>query len=209
MENQVSRITEPADGLADGVPPAGPGLDPQQQSQGDQLETIQSQRPASLAEQPPDDPLEPDPQRQSPDDQIETILFRRPSTFAELPPEVLEHIFKHVPASYRSVVAAVCYPWRQAFLETSSCWAGIQLGKNSNCFSTVSLSTRPTDYLPLSHIQEVNFTPTIPAAVCMQSDQLRAIPYQWLGRILRHAPKLKRLDMSSLVVRDENIAAFR
>ena len=75
----------------------------------------------------------------------------------------------------------------------------------------MSLSTRPTDYLPLSHIQEVNFTPAIPEVMRTRAvtDRLKAIPYQWLGVILRHAQKLKRLDLSSLVVRDENIAAFR
>ena len=140
-----------------------------------------------------------------------------PTCFSEFPPEILEQIFNAIPAQERAVAAAVCQPWRRAFLGTSSCWTGIQLGRNSNCFSTMSLSTRPTDYLPLSHIQEIQFTPAVPATMCLDKhcgsdpvcNQLREVPYAWLGLVLSHAPKLQSLDLSSLIVKDGNMDAFR
>ena len=160
---------------------------------------------------PPEPPTEP--QEQIEEDLIEIDSFRRPTSFAELDPGILEKIFNHVPAQERLVVAAVCRPWRQTFLGTSSCWAGIRLGQNSNCFSSSSLSTRPPDLLPLSHIQEVTLTPAIPAAVngflCPVTDQLKEIPYLYLSLVLGHAHKLRKLDMSSLLLKDDNVADFR
>ena len=51
------------------------------------------------------------------------------------------------------------------FLETSSCWRGIRLGRVSNLF-LASMPTLPcADFRPLSHDAEIRFTPATPAVI--------------------------------------------
>ena len=171
-------------------------------------EEVDSKADLSEGDQPPTEPRPEPQQQQNREDEIDTDSFQRPTSFAELDPGILEKIFNHVPAQERLVVAAVCRPWRETFLGTTSCWAGIRLGQNSNCFSSSSLSTRSPDLLPFSHIQEVTLTPAIPAAVS-STDQLKEIPLQYVSLVLGHALKLKRLDLSSLLVKDEIVTEFR
>ena len=171
---------------------------------------IDGQTDSEAGDNPASEPLLGPPQQQS--QEVLNDVIRMPTSYAELDPGILEQIFHHIPAQQRLVVAAVCRPWRQTFLATSSCWAGIRLGRNSNCFSTTALFTRPTDFLPLiSNIQEVQFAPAIPAAVRMLpvTDRLKVMPYLGLALVLEHAHRLKRLDLSALLVKDENIADFR
>ena len=40
-------------------------------------------------------------------------------------------------------------------------------------------------------------------------DQLKEMPLEWLSLVLQHASSLQRLDLSAMVVDDENIATFR
>ena len=145
------------------------------------------------------------------------VAVQIPTSFANLPPGILEKIFRFVPANDRLVVASICHSWRCAFLGTSSCWHGTTLGRNSNRYSTAPPSIHLADYFPLTHVEEVRFTPAIPAVMHERpnfetdpvSSQLKEIPHSWLELILRRACKLKRLDLSLLEVADENAADFR
>ena len=149
-------------------------------------------------------------------------VFLPPTSYAELPLHILEQIIGSIPAQYRAVVPAVCSLWRHAFLHSRG--AGMQIGRNSNCLDIrMPLANCPTDCLPLSHVQEVRFTPAIPAVMRRRrstylepvskqlapvSEQLKEIPYQWLGVVLGRAHILS-LDLSSLSLKNWNIADFR
>ena len=143
----------------------------------------------------------------------------------DLPPEILVQIFQRIPAEYRLVVAAVCQPWRDIFLGTPACWSGIRLGRNSNWYSSTPPPIHRADYYPLTHVEEIQFTPAIPAVmrgVKVNPDaddfldrlvtvdhQLKKIPNEWLGVVLQHAVKLKSLDLSAMFVNRRTILAFR
>ena len=103
------------------------------------------------------------------------------------------------------------------FLETFSCWRGIRLGRVSNLFVARMPSLPCADFCPLSHVAEIRFTPAIPAVILdeFQRDyddedehplpdesRIKAVPYPWL-RLVSRAPRLKRLDLSRLRVRDD------
>ena len=136
-----------------------------------------------------------------------------------LPPEIWVKIFEFVPAQKRLVIPAVCRPWRSLFLKTPSCWRGIRLGRNAN-YSTATPSFHPANFFPLTHVEEIEFTPAVPTVMrkakmftdgynrpvsCFLTD----IPCTWLGLVLRHAFQLKKLDLSATYVDEEDEEAFR
>ena len=152
---------------------------------------------------------------------IQTAITRKSqmtTSPAKLPPEIWVKIFGLVPAKERLVIPAVCPPWRSLFLKTPSCWRDIRLGRNVNCYSTTPPTFDRADYFPLNHVEEIEFTPAIPAVMDRArqdgskrfvSTHLKAIPCDWLELALRHAVKLKRLNLAATWVTDENMAAFR
>ena len=123
------------------------------------------------------------------------------------------------------MVAAVCRSWRTEFLKTLTCWRGIRLGRNANWYSTTPPSFHRAVYFPLTQVEEIQFTPAIPAVMRWAyvnpdaedfwdrwetvGDQLKEMPLEWLSLVLQHASNLQRLDLSAMMVDDENIAAFR
>lgn len=145
--------------------------------------------------------------------QVETKSNQIPKCYAELPPEILAQIFLAIPAKYRPVVAAVCYPWRRVFLETDSCWDGIHLGHDISGFPSCSPFSRPMDILPISHGREVRYTPVFPAATRDGRPKELLILSPWLSLVLAHAHKLKILDLSSLKLGERScdccVDAFR
>ena len=160
------------------------------------------------------------PLQMNPGVQIDADIAQIPTSYGNLPPEILAQIFNAIPAKDRLPVAAVCWSWRSAFLGTSACWTGIHLGRNSNCYLTSPPQIRRADYFPLCHVQEVLFTPAIPAVVrdafvsedpnsLLFNNRFKDIPYPWLSLVLTRAPKLKKLDLTKLFVRDEYAVAFR
>ena len=140
---------------------------------------------------------------------------------ANLPPEIWVKIFGFVPAKERLVIPTVCQPWRNLFLKTPSCWRGIHLGRNANCYSTKPSAFHLADFFPLTHVEEIEFTPAVPAvmhkAMLVLKDgtkdsvslHLKEIPCAWLSLILQHAVKLKRLNLASTWVTSEEMPAFR
>ena len=162
----------------------------------------------SQDELPSAEPLPESPQQnRRPDD---TESNQMPTSFAKLPPDILEQIFLAIPARYRPVVAAVCYPWRRVFLGISSCWDGLRLGHDFSGFPTCSPFSRLNDILPLSHGREVRYTRAFPAATRDGRSKELLILSPWLSLVLAHAHKLKRLDLSSLRLEERScIDAFR
>ena len=154
------------------------------------------------------------------------VQIRPVPDFANLPELVLEKIFKKVPAEYRSVVAAVCPPWRSVYLGTSSCQRGTRLGRISNLYLARPPSLSRADF-PLTHVEEITFTPAIPAIMKRSfvqpnaddwrslgswvtvAHQLKEIPNDWLGVVLQRAAKIRRLDLSGMIVYRRNTVAFR
>ena len=204
MGNLLSYIESPYDSLPEDLSPVDPRMQPTRQSRETQTDTFET--PASLADEPA--PVESKLEPTLPSCENQTAYFKRPTCYAELPPRIWIQIFQAVPAKERLVVAGVCRSWRHLFLETSSCWAGIQLGRYPNCFSIMSLATRSADFLPLSHIRDVKMVPAKPASVPV-SKQSKEIPFLLLSCILGHARELKSLDLHLLSVTDENVADFR
>ena len=95
-----------------------------------------------------------------------------------------------------------------------SCWRGIRLGRNANCYSTTPPAMHLADFYPLTHVEEVKFTPTVPAVIrlwrgdprlnwALRPEKLR---YSWLGLVIKHAGNLKRLDLSLMSVGEDNVA---
>ena len=140
---------------------------------------------------------------------------------ANLPPEIWVKIFGFVPAKERLVIPTVCQPWRNLFLKTPSCWRGIRLGRNANCYSTKPPAFHLANFFPLTHVEEIEFTPAVPAVMHKAmlvlkdgtkdsvSSHLKEIPCAWLSLILQHAVKLKRLNLASTWVTSEDMPAFR
>ena len=114
----------------DNCPYADVQSQPEQQPEPAQQPELQpelAQQPElqpELAQQPElQQELQPEPTQQGQEDQ--TDLFCTTTSAADLPPEILEQIFRWIPAKERPVVAAVCRSWKHEFLETSCCWAGM------------------------------------------------------------------------------------
>jgi len=95
-----------------------------------------------------------------------------------------------------------------------SCWRGIRLGRNANCYSTTPPAMHLADFYPLTHVEEVKFAPTVPAVIRLWRGDPRLnwalrpekIPYSWLGLVIKHAGNLKRLDLSLMSVGEDNVA---
>ena len=133
---------------------------------------------------------------------------------ADLPPEIWVKIFGFVPPEKRLVIPAVCQPWRNWFLNTPSCWSGIRLGRNANRYSTTPPAFHNADFFPLSHVEEIEFTPTIPDETeyfseYSVSQHLDETPLAWLRLILQNAVELKSLNLSSTWVAPEDMPVFR
>ena len=145
-----------------------------------------------------------------------TSSIQIPKSFANPPPEILEQIFIRIPAEERLVVAAVCRSWRAEFLKTLACWRGIRLGRNANWYWTMPPALHRADFFPLTHVEEIQFMPAIPAVMQRAKvnpdaeefwerwetvgDQLKEMPLEWLSLVLQHASSLQRLDLSAMVV---------
>ena len=133
-----------------------------------------------------------------------------------LPPEILEQIINFVPADHRLVIPAVSGTWRNVFTGLPSCWRGIRLGRNANCYPTTPPAIHKADYFPLTHVEEVKFTSAVPAVMYLRQSESRPfadrpteIPYSWLGLVLKHGGNLKSLDLSLMSVGEGNEAIFR
>ena len=140
-----------------------------------------------------------------------------PTSFADLPIEILALIFDSLPVKDRFAAGRVCATWRRAFLETSSCWRDITVGRNSNFHSITPPPFHLVNPFPLSHVREIKLIPAYPTLVEYPlnwdsepvTNQLKEIPFPWLSLILKRCRMLNRLDLSSLLVQDEHLAAFR
>ena len=88
-----------------------------------------------------------------------------PASLANMPPEILVQIFVRVPAEKRLVVATVRQSWRNIFLQTPVCWRGISLGRNANRFQTPPPANHLSNFYPITHVEEIRFSPAIPAVL--------------------------------------------
>ena len=210
MENLLSVKGTDDSGLDD-QPQSGPE---QSQSRIDQLDNPVSHLAEQNADWKEDQNLtdsklaEPESERskESQEDQLDSSeTIQKIPPFANPIPGILEHIFKRIPAEERLVVASVCQSWRRAFLDTSSCWRGIRLGRNANCYSTTPPALHLAGFFPLTHVKEFRFTKAMHSTLCVS----REIPHEWLGVVLRQAAKLESLDLSEMVVHNANIERFR
>jgi len=103
--------------------------------------------------QPISDPSDDVPPADPSTGQDGTILSSSP--FHSPPSEILELIFRAVPAEERVKVGRVCKYWRNVLLKTSSCWRDIHWGRNANCLSSTPPSDHESGVFPLQYVEEV------------------------------------------------------